>query len=120
MPTPLLMLLGLACSGTPMDTAEDDHATPSWSPEGSHASGTTSTELEVEERAGIGLTESCAMTPAASVSGLYFSHPESRYFGIGQLGRDQVVDYARRNGRDMADVERWLGPNLGYEPGALA
>ena len=51
MPTPLLMLLGLACSGTPMDTAEDDHATPSWSPEGSHPSGTTSTELEVEERA---------------------------------------------------------------------
>jgi 5-methyltetrahydrofolate--homocysteine methyltransferase len=68
------------------------------------------------EKAGLGLTESCAMTPAASVSGLYFGHPEARYFNVGKIGKDQVEDYAGRMGASVVEVERWLGPNLGYEP----
>ncbi|MGH2996370.1 MAG: vitamin B12 dependent-methionine synthase activation domain-containing protein, partial [Gaiellaceae bacterium] len=67
--------------------------------------------------AGLDLTESCAMTPPASVSGLYFAHPEARYFSVGRLGSDQVHDYARRKGLSLAEAERWLRPNLGYEPG---
>ena len=67
-------------------------------------------------RAGIGLTESFAMTPPPSVSGLYFGHPQSRYFSIGRIGRDQVEDYARRKGIAVEDAERWLRPNLAYEP----
>jgi 5-methyltetrahydrofolate--homocysteine methyltransferase len=67
------------------------------------------------ERAGIALTESCAMTPAASVSGLYFAHPQAKYFNVGRIGRDQVEDYARRKGMPVAEVERWLASNLAYE-----
>jgi len=63
---------------------------------------------------GIELTESCAMTPAASVSGLYFGHPDARYFTVGRLGRDQVEDYAPRIGLSLEETERWLGPYLGY------
>ena len=62
------------------------------------------------------LTEAFAMTPAASVSGLIFAHPASRYFTVGRIGRDQVEDYAARRGMSVAEVERWLRPNLGYEP----
>ena len=65
--------------------------------------------------AGIVLTESCAMQPASSVSGWYFNHPDSKYFGVGKLGRDQVVDYAKRKGRTVPDMEHWLGPYLDYE-----
>ncbi len=65
---------------------------------------------------GITLTEHYAMLPAASVSGLYFAHPAARYFNLGRIGRDQVVDYARRKNMTVAEVERWLAPNLGYEP----
>jgi 5-methyltetrahydrofolate--homocysteine methyltransferase len=65
---------------------------------------------------GIELTESCAMTPAASVSGLYFAHPQARYFTVGRLGSDQVERYARRSGKALGEIERWLAPNLGYEP----
>ena len=65
--------------------------------------------------AGISLTDSYAMTPAAAVSGLIFAHPESRYFTVGRIGRDQTEDYARRRGVDLADVERWLRPNLAYD-----
>jgi len=65
---------------------------------------------------GIDLTESMAMTPAASVSGLYLGHPESKYFGIGRIARDQVKDYAGRSGLSREDAERWLGPSLGYDP----
>jgi 5-methyltetrahydrofolate--homocysteine methyltransferase len=72
--------------------------------------------LDVEERTGIKLTESCAMWPGASVSGLYFSHPDSKYFAVGKLGRDQVLDYQQRKGLALAEVERWLGPYLNYEP----
>jgi len=73
--------------------------------------------LDVEKSAGIKLTESYAMWPGASVSGLYFAHPESRYFSLGKIERDQVADYHVRKGMSIAEVERWLGPNLGYEPG---
>ncbi|NHA68936.1 methionine synthase [Phycicoccus flavus] len=69
-----------------------------------------------EERTGVRLTESMAMWPGASVSGWYFAHPESQYFVVGRLGRDQVEDYAARKGWDLATAERWLGPNLGYTP----
>jgi len=63
---------------------------------------------------GITLTESFAMMPAASVSGVYFGHPEAKYFNVGRIGRDQVADYAARKGMTIADVEKWLGPSLGY------
>ena len=72
--------------------------------------------LQAERRAGLRLTETFAMLPAASVSGFYFSHPEARYFTVGRLDRDQVLDYARRKGLPLAEVERWLSPNLNYEP----
>jgi len=72
--------------------------------------------LDAERNAGITLTESFAMVPAASVSGYYFSHPDSRYFGVGRINRDQVADYARRKGMPMRDTERWLAPNLAYDP----
>jgi len=71
--------------------------------------------LRVEAHAGITLTESFAMLPAASVSGWYFWHPEAQYFGVGKIERDQVEDYARRKGMNVAVVERWLAPNLNYE-----
>ncbi|MBF8300297.1 MAG: methionine synthase [Acidobacteria bacterium] len=67
-------------------------------------------------RAGITLTDSFAMAPAASVSGLYFAHPEARYFTVGRVGRDQVEDYAARKHLSVTDIERWLAPNLSYEP----
>jgi 5-methyltetrahydrofolate--homocysteine methyltransferase len=76
--------------------------------------------LDAERLAGIRLTESGAMLPAASVSGWYFAHPDAAYFGVGRVGRDQVEDYARRKGWSLAEAERWLAPNLGYEPGAPA
>ena len=72
--------------------------------------------LQVQENTGIKLTESCAMWPGASVSGLYFAHPESKYFGVGKLGADQVQDYQERKGVPLEEVERWLGPWLDYEP----
>ena len=72
--------------------------------------------LDVEKKAGIRLTESCAMWPASSVSGLYFAHPESKYFGVGKLERDQVADYARRKAMDIPTIEKWLGPYLNYDP----
>ncbi|MDX1952462.1 MAG: methionine synthase [Verrucomicrobiota bacterium] len=72
--------------------------------------------LQVEKNAGIKLTESCAMWPAGSVSGLYFAHPESKYFGVGKIDRDQVLDYHLRKKMDLQTTERWLGPNLGYDP----
>ena len=71
--------------------------------------------LDAEKNAGIKLTESFAMHPGASVSGLYFSHPDAKYFGVGQIGRDQVIDYATRRGETIAAVEKRLAPNLGYE-----
>ena len=70
--------------------------------------------LEAEKNTGIRLTETFAMYPAASVCGLYFAHPESRYFALGKIGRDQVQDYQRRKAMDLRTVERWLAPNLNY------
>jgi 5-methyltetrahydrofolate--homocysteine methyltransferase len=72
--------------------------------------------LDAEGNAGIQLTEHFAMTPTAAVSGWYFSHPEARYFGVGRIDRDQVADYARRKGWTVAEAEKWLAPNLGYDP----
>jgi 5-methyltetrahydrofolate--homocysteine methyltransferase len=73
--------------------------------------------LDAEEAIGVSLTESYAMTPGASVSGWYFAHPEAAYFGMGRLGKDQIVDYAARKGWTLDEAERWLAPNLGYDPG---
>ncbi len=70
------------------------------------------------EQLGIQLTETFAMMPAASVSGFYFAHPKARYFALGKIGRDQLIDYAARKGRSLAEMERWLAPNLAYEPEA--
>ncbi len=75
--------------------------------------------LGVEKRTGVSLTESFAMTPAASVSGLYIGHPQAHYFGVAKVERDQVEDYARRKGMSVSEVERWLAPILNYEPATL-
>jgi 5-methyltetrahydrofolate--homocysteine methyltransferase len=72
--------------------------------------------LKVEENTGIKLTESHAMYPTAAVSGIYISHPESRYFGLGKINKDQVEDYSHRKGMNKAQIERWLAPNLGFDP----
>jgi 5-methyltetrahydrofolate--homocysteine methyltransferase len=76
--------------------------------------------LDPERNAGIRLTESFAMYPTAAVSGCYFSHPQAHYFGVGQIDRDQVASYAQRKGWTLAQAERWLAPNLGYEPDGAA
>ncbi|HET8823940.1 MAG TPA: vitamin B12 dependent-methionine synthase activation domain-containing protein, partial [Terriglobales bacterium] len=72
--------------------------------------------LDVKVNTGIQITESFAMWPGSSVSGLYFAHPESRYFSLGKIERDQVADYSQRKGMDVREVERWLGQNLNYDP----
>ncbi len=72
--------------------------------------------LDAENTAGVKLTESYAMWPGSSVSGLYFSHPDSTYFGVGKIERDQVEDYAQRKGWSIAETERWLAPVLNYIP----
>jgi 5-methyltetrahydrofolate--homocysteine methyltransferase len=75
--------------------------------------------LDATDKIGVSLTESYAMWPGSSVSGFYYAHPESRYFGVGKIERDQVEDYARRKGWDMATAERWLAPLLNYNPRAV-
>jgi 5-methyltetrahydrofolate--homocysteine methyltransferase len=80
-----------------------------------HSEKTKLFDLLGAEGAGLRLTETFAMTPAASVSGIYLGHPQARYFSVGRIGRDQVEDYARRKGVDVEEAERWLAPNLGYE-----
>ena len=72
--------------------------------------------LDVQANTGMQITESFAMWPGSSVSGLYFAHPESRYFSLGKIDRDQVADYHERKGMSVAEVERWLGQNLNYDP----
>ena len=72
-------------------------------------------ELLKAESVGIHLTDGLAMTPAASVSGLYFGHPQAKYFSVGRVGRDQVAVYAKQKGMALEDVERWIRPNLGYD-----
>lgn len=76
--------------------------------------------LGVSSAVDITLTESCAMLPTATVSGWYFAHPEASYFGLGRIGRDQATDYATRKGWTLQEAERWLGPNLAYEPAATS
>ena len=78
--------------------------------------GTLWSLLDVQANTGMLITESFAMWPGSSVSGIYFAHPESRYFSLGKIDRDQVVDYHERKGMSVEEVERWLGPNLNYEP----
>ena len=70
----------------------------------------------MEQHTGIKLTESFAMWPGSSVSGLYFAHPESKYFATGKLGKDQIENYAKRKGFTVAETEKWLGPWLNYTP----
>lgn len=82
---------------------------------GAYRKGTIWQLLDVEAHTGMKLTESFAMWPGASVSGWYFSHPDSKYFAVAQIQRDQVEDYALRKGMTPAEVERWLAPNLGYD-----
>jgi len=72
--------------------------------------------LDAERNAGMRLTESFAMLPASAVAGFYLSHPQSSYFAVGKIGRDQVEDYARRSGTSLAEAEKWLAPSLAYEP----
>jgi 5-methyltetrahydrofolate--homocysteine methyltransferase len=74
--------------------------------------------LQAERQTGIKLTESYAMFPASSVSGLYFAHPQAKYFAVGRIANDQVEDYARRKGVSSQEVEKWLSSNLNYESGA--
>jgi len=83
-----------------------------------HSEKRTLFELLDAPSVGITLTESCAMIPPASVSGLYLAHPAARYFTVGRIGRDQVDAYAARKRATRGEVERWLGPNLGYDPDA--
>jgi 5-methyltetrahydrofolate--homocysteine methyltransferase len=71
--------------------------------------------LDATAKTGMKLTESLAMHPAASVSGLYFAHPQARYFAVDRIDREQVEDYARRKGMSVQEIERWLSPNLGYD-----
>ncbi|MEE3209130.1 MAG: vitamin B12 dependent-methionine synthase activation domain-containing protein, partial [Pseudomonadota bacterium] len=71
--------------------------------------------LDGEANTGVSLTENFAMTPAASVSGWYFSHPESKYFGLGKIDKDQVTDIAARKDMELEQMERWLAPNLSYD-----
>jgi 5-methyltetrahydrofolate--homocysteine methyltransferase len=78
------------------------------------------TLMDVRAKAGITLTESYAMWPGAAVSGLYFSHPESHYFGVGKVERDQVEDYAHRKGWTVEECERWLAPVLNYDAASMA
>jgi 5-methyltetrahydrofolate--homocysteine methyltransferase len=68
----------------------------------------------VKNSIGLSLTENFAMTPASSVSGFYFAHPDAKYFNVGKIDRDQVRDYAKRKGMSLQEAERWLAPNIGY------
>jgi 5-methyltetrahydrofolate--homocysteine methyltransferase len=89
---------------------------PGYPAQPDHTEKRTIFNLLKAERIGMELTESMAMIPASSVSGLYFSHPQAEYFGVGRIGRDQVEDYARRKGWDLSVAERWLAPILAYDP----
>ena len=72
--------------------------------------------IDVEQRIGLRLTESFAMFPTAAVSGFYLSHPDARYFSVGKIDRDQLQSYAERKTMSVVEAERWLAPNLGYDP----
>jgi 5-methyltetrahydrofolate--homocysteine methyltransferase len=89
---------------------------PGYPAQPDHTEKRTIFKLLEAQRIGLGLTESCAMTPAASVSGLYFAHSDAKYFAVGRIGEDQVRDYASRKGMTVREVERWLAPILAYTP----
>ncbi len=89
---------------------------PGYPAQPDHTEKATIFRLLPADKIGLQLTESFAMWPGAAVSGLYFSHPQSHYFGIGKIERDQVEDYARRKGWSVAEAERWLAPILNYDP----
>ena len=93
---------------------------PGYPAQPDHTEKATLFRLIEAERVGVKLTESFAMWPGASVCGLYFSHPEAHYFGVGKIERDQVEDYAARKGWSVREAERWLAPVLNYDPLALA
>jgi 5-methyltetrahydrofolate--homocysteine methyltransferase len=93
---------------------------PGYPAQPDHTEKRTLFKLLQAEEIGLSLTESCAMWPASSVSGLYFAHPESRYFAVGRVLEDQVLEYAGRKGMSASEVERWLAPILGYEPDVTA
>jgi 5-methyltetrahydrofolate--homocysteine methyltransferase len=89
---------------------------PGYPAQPDHTEKGTLFRLLAAERTGVTLTESFAMWPGATVSGLYFSHPQSLYFGVGKIERDQIEDYARRKGWSVEEAERWLAPILNYDP----
>ncbi|HLA20014.1 MAG TPA: vitamin B12 dependent-methionine synthase activation domain-containing protein, partial [Pseudolabrys sp.] len=93
---------------------------PGYPAQPDHTEKATLFKLLAAERIGVKLTESFAMWPGAAVCGLYFSHPQSAYFGVGKIERDQVEDYARRKGWSITECERWLAPILNYTPHAAA
>jgi 5-methyltetrahydrofolate--homocysteine methyltransferase len=93
---------------------------PGYPAQPDHTEKATLFKLIEGESIGVKLTESFAMWPGASVCGLYFSHPQSHYFGVGKIERDQVEDYARRKGWTIAECEKWLAPILNYNPNAVA
>jgi 5-methyltetrahydrofolate--homocysteine methyltransferase len=92
---------------------------PGYPAQPDHTEKATVFRLLEAERIGVNLTESYAMWPGASVCGLYFAHPQSAYFGVGKIERDQVEDYARRKGWSVGECERWLAPILNYDPNAV-
>jgi len=92
---------------------------PGYPAQPDHTEKATLFSLLQAERIGIQLTESYAMWPGAAVCGLYFSHPQAAYFGVGKIERDQVEDYAQRKGWSVAETERWLMPVLNYNPNAV-
>ena len=89
---------------------------PGYPAQPDHTEKRTLFELLNTAEIGMELTESCAMLPASSVSGLYLAHPDSKYLALGRIGRDQVADYAARKGWTLAEAETWLAPNLAYDP----
>ncbi len=89
---------------------------PGYPAQPDHTEKRTLFEVLALHEVGMALTESCAMTPAAAVSGVYLAHPDARYMALGRIGQDQVEDYARRKGWTRAETERWLAPNLAYDP----
>ena len=89
---------------------------PGYPAQPEHTEKATLAVLLGTEDIGMAMTESFAMTPTSAVSGLYLAHPQARYFALGRIARDQVADYAERKGWTLAEAERWLAPNLGYDP----
>jgi 5-methyltetrahydrofolate--homocysteine methyltransferase len=110
----------LSCEELLLESYRGIRPAPGYPAQPDHTEKRTIFNLLKAERIGIELTESMAMTPPSSVSGLYFAHPKAEYFGVGRIDRDQVEDYARRKGWDLRMAERWLAPILAYDPAMKA